>query len=112
MIQTGETFTLTATPANIGMPAYELSFDDGGTDQPTPVVRLTYSGDLALLEGSSEVLELVSAEASSELAEFELAARRAGRIVLHVSVTGEIHPDNSGPTIWGGSTASIEIEVR
>lgn len=110
-LRVGETITITATPVAIGLPVYELIIRDEGVQDAAPVVSVTYDGLVTPLEGSSSVLEFVSAANQMEEVTFTLRGIRPGITTVGVVATGEIQTGLPGTEIFGGGSGVIQVQV-
>jgi len=104
-LKVGESLTVTGKPIGIGLPYYYLIVRDEGVQDAPPLVQITYDNHPTPLEGSSQVLEFVSAEGSMEVVTFTLRAKAAGVTTVMINATGEV-PGSDG-TAWGGEGSGI-----
>ena len=110
-VRVGETLTVTGRPVGVGLPYYALVIRDNGVQDAPPVVQITYANKIDSQFDSSQVLELVSAQASQEQATFVLLARQPGLTTISVNATGEVQPPDSGGKAWSGASGSVVITV-
>jgi hypothetical protein len=113
-LRVGETVTLMAKPVGIGLPYYYLNARDEGVQNADPMVQVTYDNHMTPGNGSSQVLEFVSAVGEMTKAEFVLRAKAPGLTTLTVTATGEIQLKQEGnPYVWSGAgSGSIVITVN
>jgi hypothetical protein len=113
-LRVGETLTLVAKPVGIGLPYYYLNARDEGVQNADPMVQVTYDNQMTTESGTSQVLELVSANGDMNKAEFVLRAKAAGLTTLTVTATGEIQLKQEGtPTTWSGAgSGSVVVTVK
>ncbi len=113
-LRVGETLTLVATPVGIGLPYYYLNARDEGVQNANPMVQVTYDNQTKPGDGTSQVLELVSATGDNGKAEFVLRAKAAGLTTLTVTATGEIQIKQAGTPVFmdGAGSGSIVVTVQ
>ncbi|MEJ2600124.1 MAG: hypothetical protein P8Z00_17455 [Anaerolineales bacterium] len=113
-LSVGQTVTLLAKPVGIGLPYYYLNARDEGVQNADPMVQVNYDNQITPGNGSSKVVDLVSAVGDMKQAEFVLRAKAPGLTTLTVTATGEIHLNQEGsPAVWSGAgSGSVVITVK
>lgn len=108
----GSTLTVVAYAGELGMPQYELFVVDQGVAEPRPMARVTFENQVEMLDGTSQILEMVSARGAADRAEFALRAKALGSTVIYVGVNGELSMTAEGPFVWAsGSAEPLVITV-
>jgi len=109
----GEVLTVTGRPVELGLPYYYLMVRDEGVQQVEPMVQVTYDNQVKPMDGTSQVLEFVSASGQMDLATFQLKAIAPGRTTITISATGEVNVGSSGSYMWsGGGSGDVLITVQ
>lgn len=109
-IKVGDTLTVLGTPVDIGLPYYYLVLRDEGVQDAPPVVQVTYDNQVTPQDGSSKVLEFVSAEGSMNQVKFVLRAIAPGVTTITINATGELH-SAEGVSWSGGGSGTVTITV-
>jgi hypothetical protein len=108
----GSTLTVVAYAGELGMPQYELFVVDQGVTEPRPMVRTNFENQVEMLDGTSQILEVVSVRGAADRAEFALRAKALGSTVIYVGANGELSGGPEGPFFWGtGSSEPLVITV-
>jgi hypothetical protein len=111
-LKVGEVLTITGRPVELGLPYFYLIVRDEGVQQVEPLVQVTYDNQVKPMTGTSQVLEIVSAEGQMDLATFQLKAISAGQTTITISATGEVNVGSSGSYMWsGGGSGDVLITV-
>lgn len=105
----GDLFTLKAKPSSISAPVYDLIFRDEGVQDAQPAARVSADGGLSLLDGSSAVLELVSAEMQADGVVFTLRAKAAGVTTVQVTAVGMVNAPGGGLRAGEGWGAALIV---
>lgn len=109
-LKVGDTLTVLGTPVDIGLPYYYLVLRDDGVQDAPPVVQVTYDNEITPQDGSSKVLEFVSAEGGMNQAKFVLRAIAPGVTTITINATGELH-SAEGVSWSGGGSGTVTITV-
>ncbi len=109
-LKVGEVVTIKGVAVDIGLPYYYLVVRDDGVQDMPPLVMVTYDNILTVQDGSSQVVQFVSAEGNNDQVAFELRAKAAGVTTISINATGEIHT-TTGVTWNGGGSGSVVITV-
>jgi hypothetical protein len=111
-LKVGDTLTITGVPIQISNPSYEVNVRDAGVEDMPSLVKVTYDNQVTPLNGSSGVLEFVSAEGGLEQVTFVLRAKAPGATTVTIIATGEIHNPGSGLASWiGQGEGVVDITV-
>jgi hypothetical protein len=111
-LKVGEALTIVGAPVEISNPSYEINVRDPGVVNIPSLAGVTYDNQVTPLDGSSGVLEFVSAEGGLEQVKFLLRAKAPGTTTVTVIATGEIHNPGSGQASWTGQgSGSVDITV-
>jgi hypothetical protein len=109
-LKVGDLVTIQGVAVDIGLPYYYLVVRDDGVQDMPPLVMVTYENILTVQNGTSQVVEFVSAEGNNNQVTFELKAKAPGVTTVSIEATGEIH--SSAGTNWnGGGSGSVVITV-
>jgi hypothetical protein len=108
----GDLITITGIPVDIGQPDYSLVIRDEGVEDAEPIVWVTYQNQQTKLSGKSQILELISVEASAEQVTFILRANQAGTTTVTILATGEVNTGYPGPAIPAEGAGEIVIVVE
>lgn len=112
-LKVGDTLTVIGRPVELGLPYYNLVVRDEGVQQVEPIVQVTYDNQVKPMNGTSQVLEFVSAEGEMNQATFQLKAIAAGQTTVTISATGEVNVGSSGSSMWGGAgSGDVVINVQ
>jgi hypothetical protein len=109
-LKVGDLVTIKGVAVDIGLPYYYLVVRDDGVQDMPPLVMVTFENILTVQDGSSQVVEFVSAEGNNNEVTFELRAKAAGVTTVSINATGEIHTA-AGVTWNGGGSGSVVITV-
>jgi hypothetical protein len=109
-LKVGDTLTVLGTPVDIGLPYYYLVLRDEGVQDDPPVVQVTYDNQVTPQDGSSQVLEFVSAEGQMNQVKFVLRAISPGVTTITINATGELH-SAEGVSWSGGGSGTVMITV-
>jgi hypothetical protein len=90
------------TVKHIGLPYYYIIVRDSGAAEAVRLAQVTYAGEFKTLEGSSQFVEIVSAEGEMSQARIILRGRAAGQAQVNISVTGEVKSPE-GAYLWSGA---------
>jgi hypothetical protein len=111
-LKVGDILTITGVPIQISNPSYEVNVRDPGVENIPSLAKVTYNNQVTPLDGSSGVLEFVSAEGGLEQVTFVLRAKAPGTTTVTVIATGEIHNPGAGQASWiGQGEGTLDITV-
>ncbi len=111
-LKVGDTLTITGVPVQISNPSYEVNVRDAGVENAPSLANVTYDNQVTTLDGTSGVLEFVSAQGGLEQVTFVLRAKAPGTTTVTVIATGEIHNPGTGQASWTGQgEGTVDITV-
>jgi hypothetical protein len=107
----GETITVTGRPVDIGAPVYVLTLRDEGVQEAEPVVEVDANNQQTPGSGKSQVLELVSIQASADQVVLVLRGIAPGATTLTITARGQIQEEGEG-TFEGFGSGEILLTVE
>lgn len=108
----GEMLTIVGRPVQIGKPYYSLSVRDEGVQDEQLLAYVSYENEVVQASGTSQILEIVSAQANMTQVDFVLHATGIGVTTVTIVASGEIHVGYPGPEmIVGDGSGSVLITV-